>query len=417
MGSPTFYSISEHGGAGRTFPVAGLFAGGAWSGGVALALQQIDNARRRNEWVLPMANWIDWRPTTELLSDANARNLYAQAFLARRLGDGPWSAGLGLAAANLDALDGVDLLYANASRIVQSGTVDDVRVGLYRRGERDRLSLVAVRNRISMTHDVTYVGVHWDPLPEGGGPVWQPRVEHNADETRTWAFQAAWDRDLRAPGWRVGTSVTVNRKSHPKIPNYEIQNIPRDPGTTWAYELGVGLSRTRGPTTFSVDVLFQPIWSNTWQAADSATTTAAGGKIPAGGKTIENDFSFTNAILRVGLSHDVARATLQAGLEARSYDYTLDQKDHVAGSFRDQTEAWMEWTPTVGAVFRFSDLELRYAARLTTGTGRPGVQFTTWIADLHTLSNADFLPTPEGPLTLQDATVVTNQFSVTIPIR
>ena len=33
---------------------------------------------------------------------------------------------------------------------------------------------------------------------------------------------------------------------HPKIPNYEIMNIPRDPGTSWSYNLGVGIARDDG---------------------------------------------------------------------------------------------------------------------------------------------------------------------------
>jgi hypothetical protein len=420
LGSPTVYSVSGGGSSGRTFPVAGLVSGRIWSGGAALAMQQLDAGHGQQNWVTPLTDVYSYGygPPAELLSDANARNLYVQAFLTRRIADGPWSAGLGLSAASLDALDGVDLLYADAARVVQAGGTDDVRLGLYRRGAHDRLSLVAARNRIHMTHDVTYYELRWlPPVPDGGQtPVWAARTDHNVDETHTWAFQASWDRDLTAPGWRLGTSATVNRKTHPKIPNYEIQNIPRDPGTTWAYELGVGLSRTRGPTTFGIDMLFQPIWSDTWQEADTATATAAGGTIPAGDRTIENDFSFQNAILRVGLSHDVARATIQAGLEARSYDYSLDQKDHVTGTFRDQKEHWMEWTPTLGATLRFSDLELRYVGRATTGTGRPGVilDHVPAVADDPA---ADFLVTPSGPLTLQDATVLTHQLSVRIPIR
>jgi hypothetical protein len=36
-------------------------------------------------------------------------------------------------------------------------------------------------------------------------------------------------------GWRIGYLFTANRMSHPKIPNYQIQNIPRDPGNTDAF--------------------------------------------------------------------------------------------------------------------------------------------------------------------------------------
>ncbi|MCG6958134.1 MAG: hypothetical protein LJF04_19265, partial [Gemmatimonadetes bacterium] len=292
LSSPTFFAVSRHGGSGRTVPVAGLLTGGGWSGGAALAMQQLEGSRDRTPWIEPLSMWSQFR--TELLSDESARNLYAQLFAARRLAGGPWSIGVGASVSSLDALGGVDVLYPNATRIVQSGGTDDVRVGLYHRGAGERLSLVVARSHISMTHDVTYVEMRWPPpLPSGevGSPTWETRVEHNLDETRTWAFQAAWDRDLNAPGWRAGVSATLNRKSHPGIPNYDLQNIPRDPGTTWAYELGAGVSRTRGATALGVDVAFQPIWSDTWQVADTAIVGASGSMIQVGARTIENDFS------------------------------------------------------------------------------------------------------------------------------
>ena len=413
LGAPTFYGISDDGGNGRTLPVAGFFRGGRWFGGAAIAFQQIDNTADRNDWIWirPVAWWGGGQPR---LSDASNRNLYAQGFVGARLGDGPWSLGLGFSGASLDAVDGVDLLYANAEDIRQSGTTGDVRVGLYRQGARDRLGILLVHNRVSMTHDVTYVDIVWDSVSRM--PKARERVEVNEDRSRTWGAQATWDRDLNAPGWRLGTLATVNRKSHPKIPNYEIQNIPRDPGTTWAWEGGIGLSRRRGPTQFGLDVVLQPIWSDTWQEADEDVKTTHGETIRAGERTIENKFFFTNVILRTGFAYDVGPATVQAGVEVRSYDYSLEQRDHVQATFREQDETWTEWSPTLGAVFRLSDVELRYAGRLTTGTGQPSVVATPQ-ATAAREALTDFIIAPEAPLTLQDATVMTHQLSVRIPIR
>lgn len=412
MSAPTVYTIGDGGGSGRTFPVAGFLRSQRWFGGVALALQQIDNGRRQDDWV-----WIrpvPWPGGQPRLSDASNRNLYAQAFMGARLGRGPWSVGLAVSGGALDAVDGVDLLYANAQDIRQHGGVSDVRLGLYRQGERDRLGVILVHDRVNMTHDVTYVDIVWDTL--GWNPSAVERVEVNEDRTRTWGSQLTWDRDLTAPGWRLGTLLTVNRKSHPKIPNYEIQNIPRDPGTTWAYEMGIGLSRKRGPTAFALDVVLQPIWSDTWQEADRDTTSTSGSPIVKGGRTIENDFFFTNVVLRTGFSYDAGPTTVQAGLELRSYDYALEQRNNLEGTFRDQDESWMEWSPSLGATFRLDDVELRYAGRLTTGTGAPGVVPTPGaFAAREALS--DFIVAPEGPLTLQDVMVMTHQVSVRIPIR
>jgi len=412
LGAPTFYAISDGGGGGRTFPVAGMFRSGPWFGGVAFALQQIDNSRRRDDWI-----WLRPLPLpggTERLSDASNRNVYTRAFVGTRLGGGPWSVGLSVSHATLDAVDGVDLLYANAMDIRQHGTTGDVRLGLHRQGERDRFSAVLTRDLVSMTHDVTYLDIVWDSL--GWNPRAEERVEVNEDRTRTWGAQVSWDRALAAPGWRLGTSLTFNKKSHPKIPNYEIQNIPRDPGTTWAYEAGVGLARRRGPTWFGLDVVLQPIRSETWQEAEEDVKTASGGVLKKGARTIDNDFSFANVVLRTGFSYDAGPSTVQAGLELRSYDYRLEQRDNVAQTFRTQDESWMEWTPSLGATFRVADVELRYVGRLTTGTGRPGVVATP-DAMAARESLADFILAPQAPLTLQDATVMTHQISARIPIR
>ncbi len=137
---------------------------------------------------------------------------------------------------------------------------------------------------------------------------------------------------------------------------------------------------------------------------------------PKGGRTIENEFFFTNAIVRLGLDHRWKSVSLQTGLEVRSYDYDFQQKNNIDGSFRDQRESWMEWTPSVGAAVRLSDMELRYAARVTSGTGQPGLQVERAVSAALDAAS-DFIIAPQGPLTLQDATVVTHQFSVVIPIR
>jgi hypothetical protein len=88
----------------------------------------------------------------------------------------------------------------------------------------------------------------------------------------------------------------------------------------------------------------------------------------------------------------------------------------VAVTFRDQDETWMEWSPSLGAALRLSDVELRYAGRLTTGTGRPGIALTPQAAGAKD-ALADFIVAPQGPLTLQDARVATHQLSVRIPVR
>ena len=415
IGSPTYYSISNAGGGGRTLPVAGLFSGSRWFGGAALALQQVEDAGAGGGSV--WGPQIDWWEPPRRLGDAFSRNLYAAGFAGVRLG-GDWSVGVGLAASALDAMDGVDLLYAGADRIEQSGSTQDLRLGLHRQGATDQLSVLLLHGRVAMTHDVTYNEWVWDSLSMS--PRALRRVDLNEDQTRTWGTHLEWSRALGAPGWRMGASATVNYKDHPKIPNYEIQSIPRDPGTTWAYEAAVGFAREAGPTIFAFEVALQPIWSETWQGADTTDVRLSGGDLEVGDRSIVNDFFFTNVMFRTGLSHDVGRTTLKAGLEVRSYAYSLEQVSNVVDSYREQDETWMEWMPTFGATVRFSGLEVRYGGRVTSGTGLPGTDFMA----VRTLQSgtinqigSDFILAPGGPLTLQAASVVTHQLAVRVPVR
>lgn len=407
LGSPTFYGISQGQGGGRSFPLTGVFTGSTWFGGASVALQQIEDGEGEDRFFVTEPASFICCPTARPLSDRFGRNLYASAFVGRRLDDG-WSVGAGVSGSSLEAMDGVDLLYAGAERIEQTGSVSDFRLGTVRREGRDRLALVLAHNRVSMRHEVTYLE---GPLPA------VRRIEENADETRTWAAQASWHRALSAPGWRVGVSLTGNHKSHPKIPNYSLQNIPRDPGTSWAYEIGAGFAMTEGASTFAVDVALQPIWSDTWQEANEADVVASGGRLSVGDRSIENDFFFTNVVLRSGIEHRVGIVALQAGVELRSYDYRLEQVRWVELDQREQHESWIEWSPTFGTMFGFSSLDVRYALRLTTGTGRPGTVAFPGPGLEAAGGDADVILAPEGPLTLQDARVITQQIAVSIPIR
>ena len=80
----------------------------------------------------------------------------------------------------------------------------------------------------------------------------------------------------------------------------------------------------------------------------------------------------------------------------------------------------MEWTPSIGGMIRFPDLEVRYSGWFTTGTGRPSVAWSvrpgTERADAATVSS-DFLVPAAGPLSLQEARVTTHQLSVRLPLR
>jgi hypothetical protein len=376
-------------------------------GAVSFSLQQLN--RQERFWGGP---FIDIAPQQDLLSNGSATNRYLFGSLGSTVRPG-FSVGASVSWADLNAVEGVDLLYGLADQIDQFGSAMDLRVGLLRELEGDRsFEAMALYNRVRMTHDVTYLDWIWDEFTWQGEMV--RRNERNLDRTSTYGLHLGYQQPMNDNGWRVGGILTANYKSHPKIPNYEIMNIPRDPGNSWAYNIGVGISREMGPARFGAEVIVEPIISNTWAEADAPTPTASGRTLVVGARTIENDFTFSNALLRLGLARDAGRIGFEVGLQIRSIDYDLDQVDNVAETFRHQNESWMEWTPSWGLSLDFPEFQIRYTGRATTGTGRPGVAWS----DRATVAfeAADVVVAPGGPLTLQERNVVAHQVTFVMPI-
>ena len=221
-------------------------------------------------------------------------------------------------------------------------------------------------------------------------------------------------------GWRAGPVFTVNRKSHPKIPNYDLANIPRDPGDSWAFDIGAGLGHQKGPLRFGVDVIYSPAWSQTWAEAADTVRAEGGVLLQPGDHTIENDFFLSNLLLRLGLGRESERWGFQLGIQASARETQLEQWDVVTATRRKQDESWMEWTPSLGATLRFPDVEVRYAGWITTGTGRPSVDFSFRSGSARADASAaasDFLIPTAGPLLLQEARVTTHQISVRMPLH
>jgi hypothetical protein len=414
--SPTFYSISNNAGNAKTLPAGILFTDGAVFGGGLVALQELENGEQFfGGW--PVAELRSFVPPNALTA-RSATNKYAFLLLGGRL-PGDLAIGASAFLADLNAVDGVEHLYALSSGIDQWGSTEDFRIGLTKGfGRGRRLEVVALHNRFDMTHEVAYV--EWVPPVDSLG-MWRDtvRIETNLDHTRTWGGHLGYEQPIGVAGWRLGGILTVNRKSHPKIPNYEIMNIPRDPGHSTAFDFGVGISKVSGNTTFAMDVVYEPASSDTWAEADTAVTTSTGTVIPAGGKTVENAFSFSNALVNVGLRHVVGAVDLQLGLGVRAYDYHLDQWDHVAVTTRRADEQWMEWSPSWGLGVKLASVEIRYFGRAITGTGRPGIAWAPSVAPraFEAGTANDVILAPSGPLTLQESTVVTHQFGVVVPIH
>ncbi len=435
--APTFYGISHGAGGGRTLPLATIAGSGTWFGGLSLALQEVDASKPPvdggNVIHAPRPRPVDPFAPPPLPATAPPRpdsygNQYAQATLGKKVPSAGLSLGASISWARLTGVDGVDLLYAGSAGLKQFGHSLDLRLGLLKEwaGERSLEALV-LHNRFGMRHDVTYLDPFWDPATQQ--PSVRSRVEHNHDQTNTWGLHVAYMRPLAAAGWRIGWLATVNRMSHPKLPEYELANvpvIPRDPGRSSAFNVGIGVAKTRGPLTFGIDAIYEPVWSYTWADAASPVVTATGATIPVGGKTVENHFRFSDGLLRMGVSRDLElgpfgkAAGLQLGLAVRSVHYRLVQNENVQAMRRTLDEGWLEWTPTWGLSLKLPDLEIRYRGRVTHGTGRPSVQqpFGVFPAGRDfAVAGGGILVAPSGPLSLSEVGITTHQISLSLPLR
>lgn len=428
FGSPAFYSVSQKAGGGQTFPIGGVLRSGDTFGALAFAYQELDDiSSNRQQFVPPVLRGADGSPVT--ISEPSRQNQLAFASLGHVFSSHSLSIAGSAQWSGLHDIDGVDLLYAGSAGVQQHGHAVDARIGVTKDwsglvGTRTAEAIL-LRNSFDMQHDVTWADQVWDPNTRLFAQ--QARVDHNLDRTDTWGLHLGYSQPLADSGWRAGAIATANLMSHPKLPDYQIARvavIPWDPGHTAAYDLGVGVSKVQGPITFGLDAIYEPIRTHTWGEAHGSTQTQSGATIPDGGKTTENHFQFSNAIVRAGIGHDLALGAaqllrLQLGMELRSIDYSLRQLDHVAEAEHRQHEAWTEWTRTWGLGLHFSDLEIRYSGRKSTGTGRPGItQNNVIVADPVALSSgSNVLAAPSGPLTLTNVAVTTHQISVSLPIR
>jgi hypothetical protein len=397
--NPYSHGVSSGAGGGNTFPVGGFAAFGDWTGSAVFAVQQLNHGRGI------------------AIADRTASNQYGSVVLARRLPNGV-SVGGSAYVAGLNAVDGVDLLYQGNDRLVQSGTLSDFRLGMTKAWDRRRIEFVVLHNRTNMTQDVHYTTTIFNP-PNASTTT--QRSDHNIDRTHIWGAHTQYVQAVGENGWRIGWLATANRLSHPKIPNYQIQNIPRDPGTTYGFNVGAGAARTIGRTSFGVDVIEEPMFSDTWGTAERDTAIVGGGLIRAGDRTVSNRFTFSNAKIRAGMEHDFVGGDstqglgLQLGLIAYAINYRLRQTNHVQRTDRVQDEGWTEWTPTFGLRWHTKDFELQYTYRRTCG---PSDCVSIGMGDKVTVPGpGGIIAAPSSPLSIDGGTAHTHRFVMSVPIR
>jgi hypothetical protein len=403
---PAFHSISEGGGNGSTIPAGVLFSRREWAGGVLVAGQRLNEV-------------------ATIASDPGRvapHNEYYSALLARRIAPG-LTFGISGYSAQLGGLDGVGQLYAGNDGVEVSGRMLDLRAGLLKEWKHNRsVELLLLHGKTDLTHDARLLIRTWDPNARQFATA--PRMEHNDDRTRFWGLHSEVVLPLDTIGSRIGLLFTANRLTHPKIPNYPLVNIPRDPGLTHAFDLGVGIGKALGTTTGAMEIIYEPIWTTTWATTPDAIERDDGTVIPAGSRTIENWFRFSNIKLRAGLSRELAMSAdsstsmrLQFGAAVTTNSYSLRQQDHVALSRRDRQFNWTEWGPTFGFGLRIRRFEAAYAFQATCGPDA-----CVWARG----EDVSIAPTPgdvgtavpiEGPTDFNYGRLVTHRFTFTISRR
>lgn len=385
-------------GSGRTLPLGLMAHRDAAFGGVMMAYQELVPARNP---VCCFGGFVD-RAVTRNESTISANNLYLLGLAGLEIPGSEWSVAVSAFHGELGGLEGVRRLYA-ANTIRQDGSMQQYRAGAFREWDGGHAAeLVLMLHRFQMTHRIDQST--WN----------ETNIREEHDETRSFAAQAEY-RYAFETGWTLGGRVVGDWKWHPKIPNYDLMQIPRDPGNSAAYNLGVGLSTTSGSATFAVDFVFEPIWSHTWANAVEPTPTANGGVVHPGSMTVENHFDFANARIAMGVHFDGDRVDFATGIDMHHISYDLDQMDYVENRRRLLGQQWTEWTWSAGFGTEFSGFLLQYTGRLTLGTGTPAVQ-GNWGARAFADVSADWVVAPRGPLVLDETAVLSHQLSLIVPL-
>ena len=349
---PFAHGVSAGRGGGSTYPVGGAASLGAWAGEAVFATQRLNES-----------------PTAIGAGPSMGANQYASGVIARRFANG-LSLGMSAYHASLTTMDETDLLFTGSDQLVQSGSLTDLRLGLTKKWGERRLDAVLLTNRTDVDQDVHFTVSSWQPPG-----VWQTSSwsDHNTDKTTIWGAHAQYTQPV-GDGWRVAWLGTFNHLGHPQIPNYRIQNIPHDPGSTNAFNLGVSTARVSGLSTYDFEFVLEPMYSRTWGTAVRDTAIVGGGVLQAGEHTVDNRFTFSNVRIRFGGGHEfpIARDTssawgIQYGLGIYGINYRLRQEDHVQNSSRVADPAWIEWTPTFGLSLRTRNVTWRYNYRRTCG--------------------------------------------------
>ncbi len=381
-----------------SIPITFLYSDGKRFGGLHVSAQQL-----RADRYTPIPDF-----SASILPPnrrrKNVQNGFASGYWGRRLSDRDVLAG-SLSLALLSGLSGQEYLFSvPIDRL--AGRSISTTLGWLRKSGSSELDAVLVYRDISLKTEL-------------GRGYWPAESDNSTERelTRTLGLFLAGRRQV-AEGLRAGLSLTANRTWHPKIINYTLMNIPRDPGDTSAFELGAGLMFTGGGgwSKSGIEILFRPALSRTWAEAERDLTRDDGSILRKGERTVDNRFRIASWVLRLGLEDRKPPFTVQIGLEARLFRYRLEQENHITGRIRSQRETWMEWKPSFSLQYDFPAVRVSYVFGAVFGSGIPGVELVGTTA-FTAYSDAGYLIAPSGRLTLRNAVVLIHRLQITRPLR
>lgn len=392
----------------NSIPFGGFFKSDNYFGGIMLAYQGYAGERSQR-------NFVSISPTNSSMVDVKrtdvGNNTYLYGLFGMSIPNTRLSVALSGSWGKFGAIDGVNLLYPGALDLKQDGEAWEAKFGAVAElPYGDRLEFVAGRSIYKATHEVSYSNFSWlwrDPLITN-----LIRTEINKDETKEWLMYARYMRPINS-FWKVGVSLSVNWKDHPKIPNYSLANIPRDPGISVAYNIGVGANWSNSKSLWGFEYIYEPIATNTWAEAGEQILPPPNQNLSPNYKTIENFFTFYNHIIRIGHQSQSKWEWLdyRFGVQFRFYRYNMNQNDNIRRTARVFSTDWLETTASGGLTANLGNIRLMYTLQLVFGNGMVGTASSGVTPSDAGARTADFLPAPSGSLVVDNIILVTQQLT------
>jgi len=351
--------------------------------------------------------WGTPKPTTMTIDHSFGANNWSERLsVAVPVPGADMSIGAGVGYTDIRGVDGIQFLYPDVRELTVAGSNIDARLG--------------VAGRFAQTDVYTFaVGYNAFDVKQHAVFDQRPTVD-NQDITRTWFAQARYRLRL-SEKMNVGLMATGNRKEHPKIAEYPIASVPRDPGVTWAFNLGAGASWYLSPdAAFTVEGIVEPIDSKTWVAAAQDWVLADSSVLRKGEPEQHNDYSFLNYIVRFGMSIQAESwLALKFGAETRFYSFDYHHKNNISGRYEyvAPQSSWTEVQVSGGAEVRAGDWTFEYVARVLSGEGLLKRTFGGIVFDADDVRTAnDYLMPPNRNVSMTPVMVVSHRLMARLAI-